>query len=78
VLPPYRRLAPAERLAVLRLQVNHRPRNPANPAAIRVPPMFHPHREVKLAEVLGVERTDPNQIASLNGTEVLQQNPSSR
>ncbi len=72
VEPPDRRLAATERLAVLCLQLHDRSSNPTDPAALRVPAVFHPHREVKLAEVLCVEGTDAHEGASLNSAEVLQ------
>ena len=77
VEPPDRRLAPTEWLAVLGLQIHDGPGNPTDPAASGVPAVLHPQRVMKLAEVVGVKRTDAHEIASLNGAEVLQAMPSS-
>jgi len=74
VEPPDRRFAATEWLAVLGLQVHDRPGNPPDPAAFGVPAVLHPHRVLKLAEVLGVKRTDAHEVAALNGAEVLQAN----
>jgi hypothetical protein len=74
VEPPDRRLAAAEWLAVLGLQVHDGPGNSTDPAAFRVPAVLHPHRVMKLAEVLGVKRTDAHEVAALNRAEVLQAN----